>query len=951
MLHRLTLPGRVTTTTAECFALGTDASPYSLTPHTVVSPVSEAEVQATLAAAAVHRVPVTFRAAGTSLSGQASTDAALIKISHAEPAWKELVIAPDGGSVRLGPAVIGGAANAALAPLGRKIGPDPSSIDSAMIGGIVANNSSGMCCGVASNAYHTIRSARIILADGTLLDTGSDASRAAFLTSHAKLAQGLVDLAREVQADTALAARIASKFSIKCTTGYSLNALVDADPNDPVDIVLKLMVGSEGTLGFISSVELATVVEHPHSATAFVTFDATAAAAEATQALRALGDRAPDAVELMDAVSLASAAHSSDIASVATLPNLDLNPRAAALLLEVKAPTAGDLEAACAALAAEPLFEPALGDKLGFAQSAAEAKIMWDARKGIIPIVGARRPPGTSTIIEDVAVPVSALAPLTDDLSALFASLGYPDACIVGHALEGNLHLIFNQGFATPADVDAFRTLLDRMAELVAVKYDGSLKAEHGTGRNMAPYVEMEWGPRATSLMWRIKELFDPAGLLNPGVILSHDAEIHVKHLKATPSVDPVVDACIECGFCESNCPSRNTALTPRQRIALARKLSTLEDGSAAHAEASALLDSAAIDLCAADGMCQAKCPVSINTGEYMVALRAARLASGSPWASKLALIVADNFGVATAAGRGMLAVAHAAASLVGSASLTTVSAGLNTISGSLIPIWHEALPSPPLPVSWRGAQSQPAGAASRRRVAYFPTCVSRVLGPSQRGELCVVDAVQRLFDEHLVDSYELVIPDNVDGLCCGCAFESKGLSSATDAASARLGDALAALDVDAVVVDASPCVETMRRLGAGGVPVYDVVEYLDLAARSGHFPALSELAPQPAAEPVVLHIPCSASKVAGLERVYQSVAARLWGERGVVGSDVACCGMAGDRGLRFPELRASALASLTARAPARGVSCSRTCEVGLEAETGAPWHHVVVALAERLCK
>ncbi len=262
-------------------AYGTDASFYRLIPEVVAVVDSEDEVRALLLAARSHGRPVTFRAAGTSLSGQAVTDGILALIGEG---FATCDIAPDGASVRLGPGMVGGEVNARLAPLGRKIGPDPASINACKIGGIAANNASGMCCGTSQNSYRTLAGLRLVLADGAVLDTEDPSSVVRFRRSHAALLGELARLAVATRADTALAERIRHKYKIKNTTGYSLNALVDYE--DPIDILAHLMIGSEGTLGFISRITYRTVVEDPCKASALVFFPTIAAACEAVIRLK-----------------------------------------------------------------------------------------------------------------------------------------------------------------------------------------------------------------------------------------------------------------------------------------------------------------------------------------------------------------------------------------------------------------------------------------------------------------------------------------------------------------------------------------------------------------------------------------------------------------------------------------------------------------------------------------
>ena len=480
-------------------AWGTDASFYRLVPKLLVVVDDEAELRRVLAGCARLGTPVTFRAAGTSLSGQAISDSVLVMLGDG---WRGIEVAADGASITLQPGVIGAAANRRLAPLGRKIGPDPASIDAAMIGGIAANNASGMCCGTAQNSYNTLAGLRIVFADGTVLDTRDAASRAEFARLRPELVEGLGELARATREDATLAARIRHKFRLKNTTGYSLNALVDF--TDPVDILAHLMIGSEGTLGFISEITYQTVEEHAHKASALILFDRLETACSAVTRLK---QTPVVAVELLDRASLHSVEHKPGMPEgLRALPE-----DGAALLVETRAATAAALAVKIDAIATE-LESFALFTPLRFATDPAEAKALWNVRKGMFPAVGAMRPLGTTVIIEDVAFPIERLAEATLDLQKLLHEHGYHEAIIFGHALEGNLHFVFTQDFGNAAEIERYHRFMDEMCAMVVEKYDGSLKAEHGTGRNVAPYVELEWGAQAVAAMRRIKALFDPTG-------------------------------------------------------------------------------------------------------------------------------------------------------------------------------------------------------------------------------------------------------------------------------------------------------------------------------------------------------------------------------------------------------------------------------------------------------
>ena len=898
---------RVITDELRRLAYGTDGSFYRLIPEVVTVVHDEAEVRDVLDLARQHGRSVTFRAAGTSLCGQAVTDGVLVLLGEGFAACR---IADDGAHVAVGPAIVGAEVNRRLAPFGRKIGPDPASINAAKIGGIAANNSSGMCCGTAQNSYRTLASLRVMFADGSVLDTGDSASRAAFQKSHGALLQGLAELATAVQGRPALATRIRAKYKIKNTTGYSLNALVDFA--DPIDILAHLMIGSEGTLGFLSEVRYHTVPEVAHKASALVFFPDMESACRAVVGLR---QQPVDAVELLDRASLRA------VADKPGMPPLlqTLADGATALLIETRAPDAVTLDARIAAVLAElarhPLTEPAV-----FTTAPAEIERLWNVRKGTFPAVGAVRKPGTTVIIEDVAVAVEDLAACCLDLQRLFAAHGYHEAIIFGHALEGNVHFVFTQDFGIESEVARYAAFMDELCTVLVLKYDASLKAEHGTGRNMAPFVELEWGSEAYALMKAIKQLFDPQGLLNPGVIINDDAEAHLKHLKPMPAAGQLyapVDRCIECGFCEPQCPSHGLTLSPRQRIVAWRELSR----RAAAGEAPDTLDAdytyMGLDTCAACGLCSTACPVGIETGALTRAVRGERL---SGVARRLGRLAAEHFGATQALARTALKAGHLAESVIGTRALARLSGGA----------WKRGMPHP-----------QPAPRASRSAgdpVVYFPTCAGRIFGadaPEQTLSATVIRVLERA-------GYAPIVPDGVDALCCGQSFASRGLADEADRKSAELEAVLRAASRDGaipIVLDASACSLRMKTFLAGRLPVLDLVEF-------AHDALLPRLMLQRKADPVLIHLNCSARRM-GFETQLKALAAAC-AEQPVLPPEVKCCGFGGDRGFVVPELNAHALRKLEVPAGCcGGYSSNATCEIGLTDTTGLPYRSIVHLLDE----
>ena len=894
-------------------AYGSDASFYRMTPELIAIVESEQEVQAVFAAARAHGRPVTIRAAGTSLSGQAVTDGLLALIGES---FATCEISPDAATVRLGPGIIGGEVNYRLAPHGRKIGPDPASINACKIGGIAANNASGMCCGTAQNSYRTLAGLRVVLADGAVLDSEDPASVAAFRMSHASLVAGLQRLGEATRADTELAARIKHKYKIKNTTGYSLNALIDFA--DPIDILAHLMIGSEGTLGFISRITYHTVVEDPCNASALIFFPDIMTACQAVLRLK---PQPVSAVELLDRPALRSVEDKPGLPAIMR----SLGAEATALLIEVRAQDKEALQAriaaALGAIAGLSTIEPP-----AFSTDPAVCEMYWKVRKGTFPSVGAMRATGTTVIIEDVAFPIESLAAATLELQALLRDHGYLEAIIFGHALEGNLHFVFTQDFGDPAEIKRYADFMDAVCELVAVKYDGSLKAEHGTGRNMAPFVELEWGRQATDLMRSIKQLFDPQNLLNPGVILSDDPHAHLQHLKPMPAAEDIVDRCIECGFCEPLCPSHQLTLSPRQRIVSWRELSRRAAAGEDGAELAGDFAYFGLDTCAGCGLCSTACPVDIDTGELTRRLRGRGLGTAS---RQLGHWAADNFGKVASASRLGLALGHAVASVVGDGLASRLTGGA----------WKRGMPRPGRAVSERSGTGDP--------VVYFPACGGRIFGANTPDEPELAEVVMELL---LRAGYAPRLPEGFDKLCCGQMLASKGLAGEAEKMADAVTRALMAAADDGhgghypVLMDASTCSVRMQKHLAQHAPALTLHDFHEFAV-DALLPRL-RLTRKPG--PIALHINCSVRRAASdgaLRTLIEACASDI-----VEPAGVTCCGFAGDRGFVVPELNAHALRKVQDALPANcreGVSTNRTCEIGLTAETGRPYRSIAYLLEE----
>jgi D-lactate dehydrogenase len=779
-----------------------------------------------------------------------------------------------------------------------------------------------MACGTEFNTYRTLESAVLVLPSGTVLDTGAPDADERLRTLEPEIYEGLSRLRDRVRGNPASVQKIRTLFSIKNTMGYGVNSYVDHER--PVDVLLHLVVGSEGTLAFVASAVFRTVPAHPHAATALLMFPDLPAA---TGSLPALVDAGFATIELLDATSLRVAQALPDADE--QLRSLDVRDHTA-LLVEHQQPTTEELDERVAA--SLRVFDdlPLTGPGALSADAASRAAL-WHIRKGLYTSVAGARPSGTTALLEDVAVPVERLLPACQELTRLFDAHGYAGSVIFGHAKDGNVHFMLNEDFDAPGNIERYLRFTDDMVDLV-LGHDGTLKAEHGTGRIMAPFVRRQYGDELYEVMQETKRLVDPHGLLNPGVLLDEDPAAHISHLKSTPTVEVEVDRCVECGYCEPVCPSKDLTTTPRRRIVLRREIIRARDAGDAALQAR-LEDEYqydAIDTCAVDGMCQTACPVLIDTGDLTRRLRGEQ--SGRVQ-QRIWRTAAQHWAGATRAAATALTVAKTVPAPLPRAATAV---GRAVLGDEAVPAWSPELP--------RGGSPREARPATAPAAVYFPACISAMFGPagegSERGP-GVRDAFVALCERAGV---EVRIPDGIGSLCCGTPWKSKGLGDGYAAMRAKVLPALrAATDGGAltVVVDAASCTEGLiRLLGDEGIAVMDAVAFVD----STVLPAL------PAARKVssvVVHPTCSSTQL-GLNPAVLRVAAAA-AEEVVQPDDWSCCAFAGDRGLLHPELTATATApearSVEEHPAAAYASVNRTCELGMTRATGHPYRHLLEVL------
>lgn len=903
-------------------AYGTDASFYRLIPKIVIKTDNAKEVEEIIKLANTMNLSITFRAGGTSLSGQAISDSILIITSRNFSNFK---ISPDASFISLEPALTGAQANGLLARYSKKIGPDPASINAAMIGGIAANNASGMCCGISQNSYKTLKSMKLIFADGTKLDTACENSKNEFRKTHKDFLEDLKSFSNETKLNEELREKIEKKFKIKNTCGYSLNSLIDFE--DEFEILQHLIIGSEGTLAFIEEVTYYTVEDLKDKASALIYFKDMEEACNAVTKLKLAKDSKQiiiDAVELMDRAALRSIENDSSMPKYIK----DFGDEVTALLIETRAINNNNLDIQIEQI--EKILEDFnVVREIYFTKDAKEYNLYWKIRKDLFPAVGAVRVIGTTVIIEDVAYPIESLAIATLELQGLFQKYGYTEAIIFGHALEGNFHFVFTQDFSDKKEIERYDNLMNEVVNSVAVKYQGSLKAEHGTGRNMAAFVEVEWGNVAYNIMKRIKNLFDPKGLLNPGVIINDDKEAHLKNLKTLPATNEIVDKCIECGFCEPTCPSNEITLTPRQRIVINREISRLENlGQKEEAqEYKELYQYDGIETCATCSLCSTACPVKIDTGNLTKHLRAEQLSSKN---KSIANFVANNFSITLSGVRFGLKSSNIMHKVLGTSNMQKFTQTLRSFTKNKTPKWSVTMPKA-INININFEQKQ-----KDKKVVYFPSCLNRAMGLNSvsKEEKELFDITVELLQKA---GYQIIFPNNLANLCCGMPFSSKGFNDASHTKSSELEEALlnaSEFGEYPILCDTSPCTKKMIENFSHKLSIYEPIDFtLTFLTKYLEFTPINE--------PITIHTTCSSRKM-NLEEKFKEVA-YLCSTNVIIPSDVKCCGFAGDRGFNFPELNDSALRYLKEQTNGAKMafSTSKTCEIGLSSHSGLDYNSI----------
>ena len=911
---------RVYTDHLRRYAYGVDASCYSYLPKVVVKAEDEREVRRLIRLCQQCGTPFTFRAAGSSLSGQCSSEDVLIVCNDG---FKKMEVIDDGKALKCECGVIGSDANDLLKPYNRKIGPDPATLATALVGGILNNNSSGMCCGTAQNSYKTIRSIRVVLLDGTVLDTSDKKSIEQFLREKPQMVEDILQLRKEILADEELTHLIHHKYKIKNTTGYGLNSLVDFE--DIIDIINHLFIGSEGTLGFVSEIVYNTVEDVPHKGCGLMFFSTLNDASLAVVALANMGREKVVAAEMMDYQSLKA---------VQTLENVpdfvrEVPEGTSAILFQTESYSKETVDENLAFIKEQLKDIPTAIPSL-YSQDPKEYDSWWAIRKGILPIVGGQRRKGTTVITEDVCFQIEDFTKGIEMLTELFHKYDFVDGGVIfGHALSGNVHFNITPDFSDPKDTKNFGDLVKEMSERVS-GFGGSLKAEHGTGRMVAPFVEMEWGRKAYEINCRIKAIFDPERILNPDVMITDDPDVYKKNLKAQCVIDDAFTICMECGFCEKHCPSRNLTLTPRQRIALLRETKRLEnEGNFTLAsELRKGYEYFGVDTCAACSMCKGLCPLSIDTAQIALSMR--RI---DPPAPELAKKIYDNFSTTLQMCRAGVSLEGIAGSIITQKAISKITEGLHGVTG-VTPYVPKTTPK-----ANRYKLKNRIKPTNFEKVVYFSTCANRAFKPNQGydDDRSLQQVVESLCNKAHID---IIYPQHIENLCCGLSFEN--YDDVHERAVKDLHDALMKASQNGkypIVIDHSACFNHAFK-HMPDLEINDISEFLCKYV-------VPHLDIEKCDERVIVHKQC---KIKSLNKSqYIEDLARLCTDHVFNIKSFACDGFAGQKGFFTPELNKSATKDLAGEiaeyGATLGVSSSSTCEIGLGENGGIPFVGVAFLL------
>lgn len=901
-----------------------NASPYKQIPKMVAKVSCEEDVVSLMKAALRRNIPYTFKAAGTSLSGQCISKELLIILNNEK--WRKSKIEKNGSYITVQVGLTGLEVNRLLTPFRKKIGPDPSSLSVAKIGGIVANNAKGNCCGTFDDSYKTLESMKVILYDGTLLDSKDLKSRSAFEKSHKDLIKKILELSKEAKNNPAVFNMIKHKYKIRNTVGLTLCALLDFE--DPIDILIHLMIGSEGTLGFISEVTFKTISILPFTSTVLVTFKNKK---DAEAGIKVCKELNASAVEWMNDELIFKARQVEKLKNVIQ----PMSVGGVTLLIEINSESESELE------------KKELGIKNGlhkvsneqieinFKRNWKDREKIWALRKGAFTISSKGKKISASLITEDIVVPIDSLADAIEDIEILLLKNSY-EKIVFGHALFGNFHLLFSVDFSNEKEKEKYDSFMIDLFSIVVRRYNGSMKGEHGTGRNVSPFVEKEWGQSCYRLMEKIKEIFDPKNLMNNEVIFNHDKKSYLKDISTIEEVDPTIDNCVECGFCEPVCPSRNIALNPRERIAVLREVENKESKFSKKdlKNIKKEFNKKGVNTCGIVGVCGIACPIGIDTGNM---IKKINIRKKNKIEKKIAEFFARRFHLLDLTLRIFLTFFHFLCKFLTFKGIKITFKKIRKLGVRSIPFLFS---KETFPVLENVKSIKNNSCIGFKKVVFFPTCVERLMKHPSNEDSMLDDFFSLLKKARV----QAIIPKNMNSLCCGQIFSGRGFLRAGEIAKEQLKKEFYKITnggVIPIVVNTSSCFKTLDFLNKENFKIFDlssfILEYLN-----------ESLTYEKVKEDILIHEPCSLKNTSAYGNIKKI--ANMCTDFVYEPIDLECCGFAGDKGFFEPEVNESALKPLRNQKYSkikRGFSQSFLCEVGLSFYTGKSYRSILKLVNE----
>lgn len=896
------------------YSYSTDASVYRYMPELVVFVDSKSEIIDLIDYALTQDKTICFRAAGTSLSGQTQTDGILCDISRS---FKNIEIINNADSVIVEPSVILSKINRVLIKHSKKIGPDPASINSCMIGGVIANNSSGLSSGIDKNPYSTIENMEIILSDKSIISTFETSE---YYNQFSEFGQNILDnllkIRNKILKNDSLKNKIINKYKVKNTVGYSLNAFIEFD--NSLDILKHLIIGSEGTLAFVSKVQMKTFDIKTYKQTAIIFIKDYYLLLNHIQSLKNFN---PSALEFMDYYSLLSVKNLDLIGK--NIASLDEN--SAAILIEIESDNLIELNELANTIDnyINNNFKEKLIDKTAFMSDKYDQEKVWKIRKGLLSSIGANRPKGTSFLVEDIAFSLDKLAPAISDLKQLLSKYNYQNTAIYGHGLDGNVHFMISENFEKDERIELYDRFMNELAELVCKKYDGSLKAEHGTGRNMAPFVEKEWGSECYDIMKEIKQLFDPYNVFNKGVLINSEPKIHLKNLKKIEITNDEADKCIECGFCEHVCPTRDVSVSPRIRISQSRYIKSVENNNIS-------IDKKLIDkfnynysnTCVTDSLCSMVCPVGIDTGKLVKIYREKQ---NNILQKNIAKFISSNSNMSEK---------------IMSKSIDLTQHILNNNKISKSNVARKFIPQTNF------SSKIEVNDEINPDLYYFPTCSERLMGNIQNTEN---QAEKFLEICHKIGIKVQIIQST--GLCCGMSMDSKGLKDASLIMQKNIYETLNIMNDKDIVISSSSCFSFLNTNQD-----FKKFKFLDFEEFCLKYLSKEDILYKE--DLIVYHASCSSQKSNNDTKLLELLSQN---SKNIEKIEKYCCGMGGDRALLYPEIICAnkksnllnniQLAQINANKNVQFITNNYTCCVGLNMQNEFKWITVLDYYYEKLIK